>query len=120
MLLLPLIRRLSQGRPSDAFLGFAGLGVSQNLGRFRGNRFARLLIFCHATSSAVVCTRRKSSRTVFDSPASPSLPAFGRGLFGRPNLGRIVPQLGRISPSMEVFLVLVACAALYLWVRVPV
>ncbi len=60
-------------------------------------------------------------------PASPSLPGFGRGLFGRPHLGRIIPKLGTIvhnkgtiSPDMEVFLILLVGAALWLWVGVPV
>lgn len=63
-------------------------------------------------------------------PADPSLPAFGRGFFrGRvvPNRGRIVPNIGTIvhhkgaiSPDMEVFLILLVGAALWLWVRMPV
>ncbi len=60
-------------------------------------------------------------------PASPSLPAFGRGLFRRPNQGRIVPKKGTIvhhsgtiSPQMECALVVIVGAALWLWLKVPV
>lgn len=60
-------------------------------------------------------------------PAGPSLPAFGRGFFKIPATGRIVPNIGTIvhhkgtiSPDMEVFLILLVGAALWLWVGVPV